>query len=112
MKPLTIALCVLCQFLIVIGQLFLKRAMAAPAGTSTRRKATNFALGIGSQAMWFFLWVGLLSETELSKLFPFEGLNPALVALGSWLFLKERMSVGVWVGLIVLCAGIVLVASS
>jgi uncharacterized membrane protein len=112
MKPLAIALCILCQFLIVIGQLFLKHAMAAPPGTPQRAKVINFTLGIGSQALWFFLWVGLLAETELSKLFPFEGLNPALVALSAWLFLKERMPLGAWVGLLILCAGIALVASS
>ncbi len=109
MTPFAIVLCIVCQFLIVIGQLFLKRAMTP---TPHPHRPAHFTLGILCLTLWFFLWLGLLAKTDLSKLFPFEGLNPALMAIAAWLLLKERMPAGAWLGLLLLCGGIALVASS
>jgi uncharacterized membrane protein len=53
-----------------------------------------------------------MRSNELSKLYPFEGLNPALIALAAWLFLKEKMPAGAWLGLGLVCAGIAIVAST
>jgi drug/metabolite transporter (DMT)-like permease len=113
MTAVAIILCVLCQLLIVAGQLLLKHAVSAKDADARRRgRARNFALGIACMSVWFFLWVGLMSRWELSKLFPFEGLNPAIMAVAAWLLLKERMPAGAWLGLALVCAGIVIVASS
>jgi hypothetical protein len=30
-----------------------------------------------------FLWLGILQQLPLSRAFPFEGLNPALMAVGA-----------------------------
>ena len=113
MTAVAISLCVLCQLLIVAGQLLLKRAVSAGATEPARRgRLRDFALGIACMSVWFFLWVGLMSRWDLSKLFPFEGFNPAIMAIAAWLFLKERMPAGAWVGLGLVCAGIVIVAGS
>ena len=106
MSALAIVICVACQLLLVVGQLLLKRAMGE------RFRSAGLALGIVCLSFWFFLWVGLLSGNDLSKLFPFEGLNPALIALAAKLFLKEEMLAGAWVGLGLVCAGIAIVAST
>jgi uncharacterized membrane protein len=114
-----IALC--CQMLIVVGQLFLKHAMntagaeradTAELRAAKRKAMRDFALGVGCMACWFFLWLGLLNRYDISKLFVFEGLNPALMATAAWLILKERMSVNAWIGLILVCVGITIVSSS
>lgn len=113
MTPLAITICIACQFLLVIGQLFLKHAMAGKPGAAPPplgQTARNFALGIGCLTAWFFLWLGILERWELSNVFPFEGLNPALLVLAAWLFLKEHIPLQAWIGVSLICAGIVLVA--
>jgi len=118
MKPLTffgILLCMACQALIVVGQLFLKHAVGGNghAGPSRRGPSIrDFAVGIGCMTLWFFLWLGLLSRWDISKLFPFEGLNPALMAIAAWIVLKEKLPISAWLGLILVCAGIVIVSGS
>jgi undecaprenyl phosphate-alpha-L-ara4N flippase subunit ArnE len=71
----------------------------------------NFALGIGCLTAWFFLWLGLLGQWELSRLFPFEGLNPALLLIGAWLVLKEKVPPSAWLGIVLISTGIALVAA-
>ena len=115
MNGLGVFLCVACQALIVVGQLFLKHAVtnADSSRRGDRARATrNFVVGIGCMTCWFFLWLGLLSRWDISKLFPWEGLNPAMLAIGAWLVLKERMALSAWIGLGLVCVGIAVVAGS
>jgi uncharacterized membrane protein len=104
MTAVAIALAILAQLFLVIGQLLLKRGMrATPLGTS------SLAGGIALLSAWFFLWLGLLGDWEVSRLFPFEGLNPVLVVLGAWLFLKETVPLAGWIGIGLITLGVVLV---
>ena len=114
MSAVAITLCVACQLFLVVGQVLLKHAMApATADAGLRAVRWNFlALGIASLSAWFFLWVGLLQRWELSQLFPFEGLNPALLVLAAWLFLRERIPASAWIGMALITAGVVLVSGS
>ncbi|MDB5174277.1 MAG: hypothetical protein JWN51_3050 [Phycisphaerales bacterium] len=113
MTSLAIFFCVACQFFLVGGQLFLKRAMH---GTDRPRPkgevARGLFLGIFLQSLWFFIWLNLLKDNNLSHIFPFEGLNPVLLVLAAWLFLKERMTVDSWIGILLICGGIFLVSAS
>jgi uncharacterized membrane protein len=108
-KPLAIALCILCQLFLVTGQLFLKRAMHGHSLT-WRSTAMRLIPGIAFMSAWFFLWLGLLETWELSHIFPFEGLNPALLVLGAWFFFKEKLTPGAWMGIVLITLGIILVA--
>jgi uncharacterized membrane protein len=113
-SALAITLCIVCQLFLVAGQVLLKHAMA-PATLEAGLRAVRLkylALGIASLAAWFFLWVGLLQQWELSQLFPFEGLNPALLVLAASLFLKERIPLSAWAGIALVTAGVVLVSGS
>jgi len=102
-----IILCIICQALIVVGQMLLKR------GVSGRQPRTRyFCLGIFSMAIWFFLWLGLMGKWDLSKLYPFEGLNPVLMAIGACLLLKEKLPASAWVGLGLVGVGVAIVAGS
>ena len=113
-----VVVCVLCQLFLVVGQLFLKHGMnaseaASEAGAARRTKVYgNLAAGVGLLTLWFFLWLGLLEKWELSNLFPFEGLNPALLVLGAWFFLKERIPPAAWLGIALISAGVALVSGS
>lgn len=110
MTLLAIILCLICQLFLVVGQLFLKRAMTPANGPDNwQRTAIRLIPGIACMTAWFFLWLGLLQSWDLSRIFPFEGLNPALLVLGAWFFLKERLSPGAWLGIGLITAGIVLV---
>jgi uncharacterized membrane protein len=72
----------------------------------------NFAAGIGCLTGWFLLWVGLLQQWDLSRIFPFEGINPALLVIGAWAFLKERLPGHAWAGIALICVGVALVTGS
>jgi uncharacterized membrane protein len=57
-------------------------------------------------------WILAVSKAQLSFLYPFMALSYALVALFSLLLFKEDVSVLRWLGIIVICAGVFLVARS
>ena len=107
MSATAILLCVLCEIALILGQLFLKRAMsAAPI------RLGWLAGGIAFETIWFFLWLYLLARWDLSRIFPFEGLNPVLIAIGAMIFLKERLPLKAWIGIAMISVGIGIVSSS
>lgn len=112
MSTLTILLCVACQLFLVGGQLFFKHAMSPKVPQPRSAMVRNLFFGIVLQSVWFFLWLGLLQHQDLSKVFPFEGLNPALLVLCAGLVLHERLPASAWFGLTMMCVGLVVVAGS
>lgn len=113
MTTVAVAICLFCQLLMVGGQLLLKHGMNGVQITPRPWPRIAFTLGAGIAALslWFFLWLGLLSDWELSRLFPFEGLTSVLLVLGAWLFLGERVPASGWIGIALIAAGVSLVAS-
>jgi len=107
MSAKAILLCVVCELALVAGQILLKRGMSA-----TPIRVGALAGGIGFEAIWFFLWIYLLARWDLSRLFPFEGLNPVLIAIGAVIFLKERLPIKAWIGIAMISVGIALVSMS
>ena len=63
--------------------------------------------GIGALA-----WIAVLSRVDLSVAYPFLALNFILVTLSSLLFLGENVPALRWVGVLVICSDILLVARS
>ena len=112
MTAIAITLCVVCQLFLVAGQLLLKHAMNPKTNVGWRRMAVRLAPGVACMTVWFFLWLGLLEKLELSHIFPFEGLNPALMVVGAWVFFRERMPARAWVGIGLNTVGIALVTGS
>ena len=101
----------------VAGQLLLKRAVnqleALPPGDPGRRRAVGiFAASIFCMAIAFFVNMGLLQKLELSYLFPFQGLSVIVVAFGSACFLKEKLSVELVTGTVLVTVGVILVSAS
>lgn len=107
----SVFLCILAQFFLVAGQLFFKHAMDAEVVQTRGKRAGQLAVGIACQTVWFFLWLGLLQHEDLSRIFPFEGLNPMLLVLAAWLVLRERLTAASWAGVALITAGLVLVAT-
>jgi drug/metabolite transporter (DMT)-like permease len=98
----------------VAGQILLKHAMDITARESySRFHATRvFAAAIAAFAINFFLNIGLLQRFDLSYFFPFQGLSVILIAFcGSWI-LKEKLTLRLTIGSIVIALGIALVSVS
>jgi uncharacterized membrane protein len=107
-----VAACIVCQLCLAGGQLLLKHAMDATDGRPKHWTVTarRFSGGIFLLSLWFFLWLGLLRDWELSRVYPFEALSLIMLSLGAWLFLKERLSLRTWMGIALIGTGITLVA--
>jgi multidrug transporter EmrE-like cation transporter len=63
--------------------------------------------GIGAVA-----WIAVLARLDLSLAYPLLALNFVLITLSSRLILGETVPTMRWLGMLVICAGIVLVARS
>jgi undecaprenyl phosphate-alpha-L-ara4N flippase subunit ArnE len=108
-------LIVLSQVSMVGGQIFLKHALnrtGKGVETSGWTQAAPFAYGFGLMTLWFFLWLGLLSQFELSYLYPFDALSPLFMAFGASLVLKEKMTPRLWYGILLIVGGLLIVGAS
>ena len=106
MTALLFALVIVSELCRVVGQIFFKHAMSGGKGKN------GLWAGVAAMAVGFFLWLGLLKKFDLSFLYPFEGLNNVMVTCAATIFLKEKMTLSLWVGVGLICAGIVLVSRS
>jgi drug/metabolite transporter (DMT)-like permease len=59
-----------------------------------------------------FLWLYLLSQFDLSFLYPFGSLSYVLAALGGWFFFAENITLYRGGGIFLILMGVVLVAKS
>ncbi|MBN9132985.1 MAG: EamA family transporter [Nitrosospira multiformis] len=105
---------ILSQAFLVGGQIFLKHAMnkTEEAGTDRRASTFPFICGIGLMTLWFFLWFWLLSQVELSYLYPFDALSPLFMAFGASIALKEKMTPHLWGGILLIVGGLLIVGAS
>lgn len=79
---------------------------------SRRHAALVFAGAIAAFAVNFFVNIGLLQRFDLSYFFPFQGLSVILIALaGAWI-LKEKLTLRLTIGSIIISAGVMLVSLS
>ncbi|MDW8316998.1 MAG: EamA family transporter [Anaerolineae bacterium] len=69
-------------------------------------------LGLALYGVGALAWIAVLSRLDLSVAYPFLALNFVLVALASRLFLGEHVPWLRWLGIAVICVGILLVARS
>jgi multidrug transporter EmrE-like cation transporter len=106
--PLAFLVVLIAENCSVIGQIFFKHAM----GGDKRKQALKLTAGVAAMAVNFFLWTGLLHRFDLSYLYPFDGLNRVVLMFAASIFLKEKMTLNLWVGVALICAGILLVSRS
>ena len=95
------------------GQIFLKHAMAsshAEAGFRSRVVAVPFAIGIALMTTQFFLNLGLLQRYDLSFIYPFQGLGVIIITLTAGITLREKLSLQLVVGSILISVGVALVS--
>jgi uncharacterized membrane protein len=96
----------------IAGQLCLKRGMNENIPHAQHRRRIWLLVGIDSLKDSFFFWLGLLPQFQLSYIFPFEATDRIFLALAASWFLKEHLSLQLWIGMLAICAGSVLVGLS
>lgn len=108
--------------LVVVGQTLAKLGMQSLGNIDTSRGLAAFYLkvflnpyiitGTVLYGSAVFFWLYVLSKAELSFAYPFLALTYVLVILAAWLILGESIPILRWVGLLVICIGVFLVAKS
>src|SRR6266436_4987920 len=90
----------------VAGQLFFKRAMELSSAAAFRNRKVIFILGAGllSMTISFFL--------NLSYLYPFQGLSVIIISLMAAVILKEKLTMKLTIGSLLITVGVVLVSLS
>ncbi|MFZ3208956.1 MAG: EamA family transporter [Geobacteraceae bacterium] len=69
-------------------------------------------IGTAMLAVFFFLWLAVLSWEDLSVALPMQALNYVLVVFLSQYFLGEIVSPTRWAGTILVCIGVILITKS
>ena len=95
------------------GQILVKQAMApARPGLTRNRFILLLAAGIFLMTISFFLTLGLLQRFDLSYLYPFQGLSTIIISLLAAVVLKEKLTLRLTLGALLISAGVVLVSLS
>ena len=97
----------------VTGQILLKHAMASSHGeTGFRSMAVlkPFVTGIALMTTQFFLVLGLLQRYDLSFVYPFQGLGVIIITFAAAVTLREKLTLQLVVGSVLITVGVVLVS--
>lgn len=99
---------------IVFGQLLIKHALERgnELGFRNRRVIVLFAGGVAGLTVSFFLTLALLQHFPLSFYFPFQASSTIIIVLAAAVFLRERLSLQLVGGALLIFVGIVLVSLS
>ena len=98
----------------VAAQLILKKAMEFSATNDMHNSyfISRVVMGVFLMTVSFFLTLGLLQRFDLSYLYPFQGLSVIFITILAAIVLKEKVSVRLAIGALLITAGIVLVSMS
>jgi multidrug transporter EmrE-like cation transporter len=106
----------------VAGQTMIKLGVSHPGATDATSnlgsllflilRSPYILLGLGLYGVGALAWIAVLARLDLSIAYPFLALNFVLVALVSYAALGESIPILRWMGILVICAGIFLVARS
>ncbi|TWJ13932.1 EamA family transporter [Geobacter argillaceus] len=69
-------------------------------------------IGTAMLAIFFFLWLAVLSWEDLSVALPMQALNYVLVAFLSQYFLGEIVTPLRWAGTVLVCVGVMMITRS
>lgn len=110
MTPISALLIFVALILFVLAQLFLKHAMESDFRSVRFKK--NFAIGLSTMTVSFFITLGLLQDFDLSYLYPFQGLSVVIISLLAAAILHEKLTPRLFFGAALISAGVVLVSLS
>lgn len=107
-----------------VGDIFLTQGMKSTGDISAMnlrqifdmalKALSNWRLILGTalQAVYFGLWLAVLSWEDLSVALPLQALSYLVVAFLAQWFLGENVSGMRWAGICLICAGVALVTKS
>lgn len=107
-----------------VGDIFLTQGMKGGGDISTMslrqiidtvfKALSNWRLilGTGLQAVYFGLWLAVLSWEDLSVALPLQALSYVVVAFLSQWYLGEHVGGMRWAGICLICVGVALVTRS
>lgn len=72
----------------------------------------KLVIGTAMLAIFFFLWLAVLSWEDLSVALPMQALNYVLVAFLAQYFLGESVSPLRWAGTLLVCVGVMMITKS
>jgi len=72
----------------------------------------KLVIGTAMLAIFFFLWLAVLSWEDLSVALPMQALNYILVAFLSQYFLHEAVSPMRWAGTVLVAIGVIMITKS
>ena len=108
-----LALWTVCE---AFGQILFKRGIDAIDGGEAQFGARTLRLALGSPAIWggilvhmveFAVWIEILGHLPLSVAFPLESISYVTVLLATRVVLREVVPPRRWMGVGLICAGIV-----
>ena len=112
MKVLPLFLILFALTAFVSGQLLFKHAMETSHKGFDRNFAKFFLPAIACMTVSFFLTLGLLQRFDLSYVYPFQGLSVIFVSLMGGIILKEKLTVRLLLGALLISVGVVFVSIS
>ena len=107
-----------------IGDILLAKGMKQLGDLSTMnlrgilevvlRAMTEWKIVVGTAmlALFFFLWLAVLSWEDLSVALPMQAINYVLVAILAKYLLHEQISPLRWAGIALVCIGVVMITKS
>jgi len=112
MTTISLVLVLAALLAFVAGQLLLKKAMDAANlhGFRSLKFLWPLAAGVSLLGAQFFLNLGLLQRYDLSFIYPFQGLSVIIISLAAALVLREKLTLQLVAGSVLISAGIVLVS--
>lgn len=114
MTPLVCLLILSSLTAFVLGQLLLKRAMESTTREGYAQRTFGFYIVAGTaiMAISYFLNLGLLTRLDLSYLYPFQGLSVIFISAAAAIWLREKLTLPLILGSLLITAGVVLVSIS
>jgi drug/metabolite transporter (DMT)-like permease len=91
-------------FKLASGHLDFRRPLADPQGLAI------LAVALAIYGVATLLWVAVLRNAPLSRIYPIMALSFVLTPLGGMVFLKEPISAPYWAGVLLILAGLVVIS--
>ena len=112
MTTISLVLVLTALLAFVAGQLLLKKAMDAANlyGFKSMKFLWPLAAGIFLLGAQLFLNLGLLQQYDLSFIYPFQGLSVIIISIAAAIVLREKLTMQLVAGSLLISAGIVLVS--
>jgi len=92
-----------------VGNLDLSRMKAIETGAVSVLTSETVWLGIALMLMFMVCHMLVLSRADYSFVMPFSAIAYALVPLLGYLFLHEQVSAARWIGIVLICFGVLLI---